>query len=41
MQDYKLRTKDAVSLTWQQDPKFLPELFDPKSLGDAKLLTWP
>ena len=41
MQDYKLRTKDAVSLTWQQDPKFPPELFDPKSLGDAALLAWP
>jgi hypothetical protein len=41
MQDYKLRSKDVVTLTWQQDPKFPPELFDPKSLGDGALLTFP
>ena len=41
MQDFKLRTKDVVTLSWQQDPKFAPELFDPASLGDASLVSWP
>jgi hypothetical protein len=41
MQDFKLHTKDVLTLTWQQDPKFPPELFDPRSLGDTSLLNWP
>ena len=41
MQDFKLHTKDVLTLTWQQDPKFPPELFDPSSLGDASLVSFP
>jgi hypothetical protein len=37
MRDFKLRTKDVLELRWEQDPKFPPELFDPKSLSDRSL----
>jgi hypothetical protein len=38
MQDFKLRTRDVFAIEWSQDPKFLPELFDSRSLGDSKTL---
>ncbi|MEA2625006.1 MAG: Outer rane lipoproteinsorting protein [Candidatus Binatota bacterium] len=37
MRDFKLRTKDVLDLRWEQDPKFPPEIFDPKSLSDRSL----
>lgn len=41
VQDFPLRTRDIVTLTWTQDPKIAPELFDPASLGDPSKVAPP
>jgi hypothetical protein len=41
MQDFKVRTKDVLSLRWQPDAKLPAETFDPRQLTGTSLLADP